>query len=188
MKKFKKCTAMFLTALAISTVSAPLTFASDASVSVIKVDASSAMAQLRMEDQGPDFSKGILIDECWGVEGDGTPYVERTYIKNNLSILSSLSHGTRTFTKTKKYGSTGSVEVTGKFEYDSAEKTVYVLEESGSYNQGGGISDLEDLGTSTSGEGSAKATVTYRCRVNRNLGGWATYSVSVSCNSSGRKS
>lgn len=176
---------MFLTILAIGTVSAPLTFASDVSASVVKVDAQSAMAQLRMEDPGPDFSKGILIYEYWGTEEDGTPFVERTYEKRNQSILSLLSplRASYSVTRTnrKNYGATGSVEVTGTFECDNVEKTVYVSDGEGTYNQGGGISDYEDLGISTSGEGSTKATVTYRCRVNRNLGGWATYRVSVSC-------
>lgn len=67
-------------------------------------------------------------------------------------------------------------------------KTVYVYNESGSYNQGGGVSDVEDNGTTTSGDGTSKATAKYSCRVNRNLGGWATYSVSVSCNYKGKKS
>ena len=65
---------------------------------------------------------------------------------------------------------------------------MYVISSEGQFNEGGGISDIEDLGTSTSGEGTSKATVKYSCKVNRNLGGWATYSVSVSCNYNGNKS
>lgn len=45
---------------------------------------------------------------------------------------------------------------------------------------------MEDNGTTTTGDGSSKATIKYSCRVIRNLGGWATYSVKVS-NTDGEK-
>ena len=186
MKKLKKCTTALLVGLTVSIVAAPQAMAANTSSANTSVDTNTAIAQLRMEDKGPDLSKGILVEEFWGMEEDGTPYVERTYVSNEAATLRAA--GAKTYTKTKSYGSTGSLEVTGKFEYDSVAQTVYVLSEDGRYNSGGGISDYEDLGTTTSGEGSSKATVKYSCKVNRNLGGWATYSVSVSCNYLGNKS
>lgn len=182
MRKCKKGMVTILTALVVSTIAAPQAMAAN----VPTVDTNAAMVQLRMEDTGPDLSKGILVEEVWGAEDDGTPYVERTYVKSDVATLR--ASGTKIYTKAKNYGSTGSVEVTGEFEYDSSAKTVYVISSEGQFNEGGGISDIEDLGTSTSGEGTSKATVKYSCKVNRNLGGWATYSVSVSCNYNGNKS
>lgn len=182
MKKWKKSIAAVLMTLTMSAMATPQAMAASAP----PADTNAAMIQLRMADTGADFSKGILVDEFWGFEDDGTPYVERTYISVKNSI--SRSPMTKEFTKTKDYGATGSVEVTGEFEYDSSAKTVYVLSSSGEFHESGGVSEYEDLGTSTSGEGSTKATVKYRCRVNKNLGGWSTYSVSVSCNYSGNPS
>lgn len=181
MKKLQKCTTALLVGLTVSIVAAPQAMAANKSSANISVDTNTAVAQLRMEDKGPDLSKGILVEEFWGMEEDGTPYVS-----NEAATLRAA--GVKTYTKTKSYGTTGSVEVTGEFEYDSVAKTVYVLSEDGQYNPDGGISDYEDLGTTTSGDGSSKATVKYSCKVNRNLGGWATYSVSVSCNYLGNKS
>ncbi len=187
MRRIKKWTTLFLMTLTVCTVSAPQAMAANLPTATNVTMASNvAMAQLRMEDKGPDFSKGDLVSEVWGTENDGTPYVERTYIKHNAALLR--ASGVKEYTKTKNYGSTGSVEVSASFEYDSAARTVYVFNESGSYNQGGGVSDVEDNGTTTSGDGTSKATAKYSCRVNRNLGGWATYSVSVSCNYNGKKS
>lgn len=182
MRHWKKCMTVVLMTLTVSSVIAPQAMAANG----LSVNTNAAMIQLRMEDSGPDFSKGTLVEEFWGVEDDGTPYVERTYIKGESAMLR--ASGVKTYTKTKNYGATGSVEVTGEFEYDSSAKTVYVLSESGAYNQGGGVSEYQDLGTTTSGDSSSKATVKYRCKVHRNLGGWTTYSVSVSCNYRGNKS
>ncbi|GLB29458.1 hypothetical protein LAD12857_13810 [Lacrimispora amygdalina] len=187
MRKIKKWTTLFLMTLTVSTVTAPQAMADNSlAITNVPMASNAAMAQLRMEDKGPDFSKGSLISEVWGTEEDGTPYVERTYIEHNAALLRASK--SKKYTKTKSYGATGSVEVSARFEYDSAERTVYVFDESGSYNQGGGVSDVEDYGTTTSGDGTSKATAKYSCRVNRNLGGWATYSVSVSCNYKGNKS
>lgn len=181
MKRFKQCTITCLTALIISSATTPPAMASST-----PVVASTAMAQLRMEDKGPDLSKGFLISESWGTEEDGTPYVERTYMDYGTALFS--ASNVRTLNNTKSYGATGSVEVSANFKFDSTEKTVYVVSSSGKFNRGGGISETEDLGTTTSGEGTSKATAKYSCRVNRNLGGWATYSVSISCNYNGTPS
>lgn len=185
MRRIKKWTTLLLLTLTVSTVTAPQAMADNLhAINNVPMTSNAAMAQLRMEDKGPDFSNGSLVSEVWGTEEDGTPYVERTYIQHNFGLLRASRSVTRT--NTKSYGATGSVKVTAVFDCDSAEKTVYVSESSGSFNQGGGVSDVEDYGTTTSGEGTSKATAKYSCRVNRNVGGWKTYSVSVSCNYNGK--
>lgn len=187
MRRIKKWTTLFFLTLTVSTVTAPQVMAANLPTSTNVTMASSvAMSQLRMEDKGPDLSKGDLVFEFWGTEKDGTPYVERTYIEHKVALLR--ASAVKKYTKTKNYGATGSVEVSASFEYDSVAKTVYAYNETGSYNQGGGVSEVEDNGTTTTGNGSSKATVKYSCRVNKNLGGWSTYSVKVSCNYKGKKS
>lgn len=183
MRNLKRGIAAVLTILTASVMLAPQAMAANVSTA----DTDVAMAQLKMEDTGPDLSKGILVEEVWGTEDDGTPYVERTYVKNGIATLALRATGSPTYTKTKSYGATGSVEVTATFKFDSKAKTVYVVSSTGKFNNGGGISEVKNLGTTTSGEGTSKATAKYSCKVNRNLGGWATYSVSVSCNSAGKK-
>lgn len=185
MRKIKKSTTLLLMSLMVSVATAPQVLAASMpEVEDMAMDAEVAMAQLRMEDKGPDFSRGVLISEVWGTEEDGTPYVERTYVND----ITSRNAGTREFTNVKNYGATGSVEVTGVFSFDSVAKTVYVDSCSGQFNEGGGVSSYEDLGTVALNEGSSKASVKYSCRVNKNLGGKSTYSVKVSCNYKGLKS
>ncbi len=181
MKRFKRWIATFLVALTFSSVIVSQSMAAE-----MPMTAEERMKELRMQDKGPDFSKGILVEEFWGTEEDGTPYVERTYVKDSGVLLR--ASGIKTYSKTRDYGATGSVEVTGDFQYDSSAKTVYILSSDGWYNEGGGISGYEDLGTTELNDGSSKATVKYSCKVDRNLGGKTTYSVSVSCDYKGNKS
>ena len=95
MRKCKKGMVTILTALVVSTIAAPQAMAAN----VPTVDTNAAMVQLRMEDTGPDLSKGILVEEVWGAEDDGTPYVERTYVKSDVATLR--ASGTKIYTKTK---------------------------------------------------------------------------------------
>lgn len=192
MKKFQKRTAVFLMALAASITITPQALAAGTAVSSQTMASDMSMAQLRIQDKGPDLSKGALVSEVWSTEEDGTPYVERTYVKysipNPMKSARAASSGSARYTKTKSYGATGAVEVSADFEWDSAAKTVYASGEDGALTNSSGISDVENEQTSTSGNGTSKATVKFSCRVNRNIGGWTTYSVSVSCNYKGSKS
>ena len=155
----------------------------------VPMTAEMRMEELRKQDTGPDLSKGRLIEEVWGTEEDGTPYVERTYIENiagNVSIVA-LTESKR-YTKTKSYGATGSVEVSATFTWNTSAKTVYVSDITGDIVNPAGISEIKDKTTSESGNGTSKATAKFSCRVNKNLGGWATYSVSLSCDYNGKDS
>lgn len=87
------------------------------------------MAELKLLDEGPDFSKGALISESWGKE-DGTPYVERTYVIDDAGTARSIN-GMRRFYKTRNYGATGYVEVYATFAWDTAARNSYVTNVTG---------------------------------------------------------
>ncbi|MCI9067406.1 MAG: hypothetical protein HFI65_01770 [Lachnospiraceae bacterium] len=142
------------------------------------------MTELRMQDEGPDFTKGQLLEEAWGMEEDGTPYVERTYVK--IPVGRAMTRF-RTYTKTKSYGATGSVEVTAMFAWNTEMKKAYVLQPSGKFNAGGGIDHTENERVTMSGTGTEKASATYSIVVHRYMGvtGPATYSVTISCDYKG---
>lgn len=145
-----------------------------------------AMEQLRMEDKGPDLSEGELISEVWGFEEDGTPYVERTYMKYNSSVSRLVD--TVYYSRTKTVAR-GTFKVWADFQYDTVAKTVYASNEGGSFKRGGG-GELIEESTSISGNGTTKAVVTYKCKLDSDLGGtgiMSTYSVSVGCDYNGNK-
>lgn len=82
------------------------------------------MEQLRVQDSGPDLSKGKLISEVWDTEEDGTPYVERVYEKDDAvngvkGARAKATSGKVTRTKNRNYGAAGSVEVTARFYWNS---------------------------------------------------------------------
>lgn len=184
MKRFKKMVSMFLTALIFSTLIAPQAIAAE-----VPMSAEMRIEELRKQDVGPDLSKGRLVEEFWGTEEDGTPYVERTYIENTAGNVSIAAlNGSARYTKTKSYGATGSVEVSATFTWNTSAKTVYVSDVEGDIVNPAGISEITDKTTSTSGNGTSKATAKFSCRVNKNLGGWSTYSVSLSCDYNGNDS
>lgn len=57
--------------LSVCTVSAPQAMAANLPTATNAPMASNvAMAQLRMEDKGPDFSKGDLVSEVWVSDGE----------------------------------------------------------------------------------------------------------------------
>lgn len=118
------------------------------------------MTELQLQDAGPDLSKGKLISEYRGTEEDGTPYVERTFVKDNVVDSRAIS-SYKTYTKTKSYGATGSVEVTAAFAWDTAAKKAYVKNVSGKYNNGGGVSQTKNSSATSSGNGSTKASAKY---------------------------
>lgn len=182
MKTFKKLIVTILVAVVVFGVNIPPVMASNRPV----ITSNLAIEKLKMEDSGPDLTKGRLILETLGTEPDGTPYIERVYEHINITHFLLNSSNERTYTATKSYGATGTVEVTATFKFNTLAKEVYVKSSSGRLINGAGYSQFVDLGTSTSGEGTKKATAKYSCKINRNLGGWATYSVSVSCNYKGK--
>ena len=157
--------------------------------SASSLESDPAIMTLKIEVPQPDFSKGILIKESWGKEQDGTPYLERIYIKNDYSNGYELLKGNNkvTYTGTRWYGATGTAEVTATFRFYISEQKVYVESASGRLVDGAGYSEFVDLGISTSGEGTKKAKATYSCKINRHLGGWVTYSASVGCKYDGKR-
>lgn len=142
------------------------------------------MQDLKSQDSGPDLSNGDLVYEKWAYEDDGTPYVERLYMQNLIYKSSRSKH----YTKTKSYGATGSVQVEADFSWNTSTKKVTVSNVSGRFNRGGGISGTRNAKTSKSGNGTSKASASYSIEVNRNLGGWATYKVTLYCNYNGKTS
>lgn len=142
------------------------------------------MQELKQQDPGPDSTCGVLISEHWAYENDGTPYVERIYVKNLPLRASNYAH----YTKTKSYGATGSVQVEADFSWNSSSKTAYSANAIGKYNQGGGVSGTRNPRVSTKGNGTNQASASYSIEVNRNLGGWATYQVTLYCDYNGHKS
>lgn len=170
----KKLANVFLAALMLAMLAAPQVMAADETMT-----AEERMEELRALDEGPDFSKGALIAEEWGNEEDGTPYVERTYATDIIPGARAIN-GTGRFYKVKSYGANGSVEVYATFSWDTAAKRVYVSNVTGKFNNGGVSGTRNELST-FDGSGTSRAWAQYSIDVDRNLGGWATYSVIMHC-------
>lgn len=184
-KKSKKLVSMFSLSLIISALICPNAKAAENNVSAdLPKTAEEQMLELRMQDEGPDLTKGELLEEVWGTEKDGTPYVERTYVK--IPVGRTMTRF-RTYTKTKSYGATGSVEVTAMFAWNTEAQKAYVLQPSGKFNAGGGIDYTENERVTMSGTGTAKASATYSIVVHRDMGiaGPTTYSVTMTCDYKG---
>ena len=77
MKTFKKLIVTILVAVVVFGVNIPPVMASNRPV----ITSNLAIEKLKMEDSGPDLTKGRLILETLGTEPDGTPY--RVTIKVN---------------------------------------------------------------------------------------------------------
>lgn len=184
MKKFKK---IFTTALMLM-VALSITAAPVMASSTLPVDSELPVENLDMEIPDVDLSKGILIEEKWGEEEDGTPFLERIYVKPDYNLYHRFrGYEEVEYTGTKWYGATGTAEVTAMFKYSIDEQKVYVESARGRLVNGAGYSQFVDLGISTSGEGTKKAKATYSCKINRHLGGWVTYRANVMCNYDGSR-
>lgn len=171
----KKITNLFLAALMLAMLASPQVMAAD-----VTMTAEERMEELKAFDEGPDFSKGALISEEWGNEEDGTPYVERTYVADITQGTRAINDTGR-FYKVKSYGTTGSVEVYATFSWDTAAKKVYVSNVTGQFNNGGGISGTKNASVTSDGSGTSRAWAQYSIDVDKNLGGWTTYSVIMHC-------
>lgn len=182
MKNLKKWMAALLTGITIFSMMAMPVMAAENETALKPTDL--RMAQLKLEERGVDLSKGELISEYWGREEDGTPYVERLYIVHDS--LSARSPENINYKKTKDYGATGYVEVIGYFTYDTAAQTVHVRKVEGGLYDKAGISSTRNEQKYSKNEGTKIATAVYSIEVNRNLGGWTTYSVSVTCDYRGK--
>lgn len=181
MKRSNKYIIMFLMICIVSILTVTQAAAADAGMT-----AEERMAELKLLDEGPDFSKGALVSELWGKEDDGTPYVERTYVIDDACAVSARSiNGMRRFYKTRNYGATGYVEVYATFAWDTAARKTYVSNVTGNYYNGGGVSQVENPISTYGGDATSNAWAQYSIRVNRNLGGWTTYSVVMNCNYNG---
>lgn len=139
--------------------------------------------ELKLQDAGPDLSKGELVSEYWATEEDGTPYVERTYISNDDAARAKTDY--KKYYKDRSYGATGWVEVRAEFAWDTAAQKAYVKNVTGDYHNGGGVSQTRNESKTSSGNGTAKASAKYSIEVDKNLGGWTTYSVTMTCDYKG---
>lgn len=160
-------------------LAAPQVMAAD-----VAMTAEGRMEELKILDQGSDFTKGALVSENWGTEEDGTPYVERTYIAEINKDTRAIT-GSGRFVKTRNYGATGSVNVYATFSWDRTAQRTYVSNVSGNYYNGGGVSETGSPASTYGGNGTSNAWAQFSIRVNRNLGGWTTYSVIMNCNYTG---
>lgn len=178
MRKIKRWIAVFSAVLTISPLSVLQAAAAE------KTDADNAMEQLRMEDEGPDLSEGMLISEVWETEEDGTPYVERIYMKESTDAVTRATTTPKQFMKEKYYGTRGKLRVYAYFSWDTSAKKVYVSNITGKIVDGAGMSGIKSESATPSGNGTAKATATYSCEPNFYLGS-GTWTVSMSCDYNG---
>lgn len=144
--------------------------------------------EFRKQDNGPDLSNGDLVSELWSVDEDGTPYVHRVYKKaiDDLSDVAPVSLPGAILRGVTDYGAIGYVWVSGHFTWDSKAKKTYVTELSGDFKNEGGVSSITDRKKSSSGNGTERATATFTCKIERNLGGSKNCKASVWCEYTGR--
>lgn len=129
------------------------------------------------------MSEGDLVSELWSIDEDGTPFVHRIYkrIPENQSESIQPRLPGAILTGKTDYGAIGYVWVSGHFTWDIQAKKAYVREITGGFENKGGVSSIYNKNSSSSGNGTEKATAIYTCMVDRNLGGPKNCKATVWC-------